>query len=131
MNAQNPYSPPEVIDTLLPVGNPRFGDMDDKAFNKLYYRSCNVTAIALLLSLGFIVLSLVTLAPDENLNRAKPLFMGMALLYLIALIGIIKRTSWGRITGILACVPMLASIPIGTLIGVACLSRNDCNKRKT
>ena len=33
-------------------------------------------------------------------------------------VGLLKRTSWGRICGIVVCVISLINIPLGTLIGV-------------
>jgi len=118
MNEQNPYSPPEVIETLVPDGNPQFGELDDKAFNKLYYRSCNVSGIALLLSFGLIVLVGMIAVPQVELALPKPVFMGLALFYLVAIIGIFMRTSWGRIMGIIVCIFSLINVPLGTLIGV-------------
>ncbi|MGL4400798.1 MAG: hypothetical protein ACRCXD_13080 [Luteolibacter sp.] len=119
MSLQNPYSPPQVIDSLAPIGNLQFGDLDDKALNKLYYRSCNVTGIAVLLSFGVVVMAGVVAMPEADLDGLpKWVFIGLALFYVIAIIGLLKRSSWGRIMGILVCILSLISIPLGTIIGV-------------
>lgn len=118
MSTQNPYSPPQVTESLAPVGSPLFGDLDDKALNKLYYRSCNVTAIALLLSFGVVALAGMIAMPDVDPGLPKPVFIVLAVFYMIAIIGILMRTSWGRVMGIIVCIISLINIPFGTLIGV-------------
>ncbi len=118
VNTHNPYSPPEVIETLVPEGDPQFGDLDDKALNKLYYRSCNVTGIAVLLSFGLVVLVAAISLPGADLGFPRPVFIGLALFYLVAIIGMLKRTSWGRVMGIIVCILTLINIPLGTLIGI-------------
>jgi hypothetical protein len=117
-NMQNPYSPPLVTESLAPVGNPQFGDLEDKALNKLYYRSCNVVGIGVLLSFGVVLLAVAAALPEADLGGLpKLVFMGLALFYMVAIIGIFKRTSWGRIMGILVCILSLINIPLGTIIG--------------
>jgi hypothetical protein len=118
MNTQNPYAPPQVIESLVPAGNPQFNTLDDKTLNKLYYRSCNVSGIALLLSFGLVVLAVLIAMPEVDLALPKPVFMGLAVFYLVAIIGMLKRTTWGRVMGIIVCILSLLSIPLGTVIGV-------------
>ena len=115
----DPYAPPLTAETLAPDPDSRFGELDDKAFKKLYYRSCNVTGIAFLLGLALLaIVGAATLVRGEEGVFNTPILIGLAAFYLVTLIGLIKRTSWGRILGIIVCVLSLISIPIGTIIGI-------------
>jgi hypothetical protein len=118
MENPNPYAPPQVTDSLALGENPHFSDLDDKAFKKLYYRSCNISGITLLLSFGLIAIAAVIALPDADANLPKPVFIGLGLFYLASIIGLFKRTSWGRILGIIVCSLSLLSIPLGTIIGI-------------
>jgi hypothetical protein len=118
MNTQNPYSPPLATDSPAFGGNSQFSDLDDKALNKLYYRSCNVSGIAILLLFGLVFLVIAIAMPETDLGLPKPVFMGLALFYLIAIIGMFMRTSWGRVMGIIVCILTLINIPLGTVIGI-------------
>jgi hypothetical protein len=42
----------------------------------------------------------------------------IATLYLIAGFGLVKRKSWGRMAAIIAAIPSLLGIPIGTALGI-------------
>jgi hypothetical protein len=56
--------------------------------------------------------------PGADLGFPRPVFIGLALFYLVAIIGMLKRTSWGRVMGIIVCILTLINIPLGTLIGI-------------
>lgn len=45
-------------------------------------------------------------------------FLGLLVFYVFAIVGTLKRTSWGRVLGIICCCLMLINVPIGTIIGV-------------
>jgi hypothetical protein len=55
----------------------------------------------------------------------------LATLDLIAGYGIIKRKSWGRMAGIVAAIPSLIGIPLGTALGVYTLWFMTSEKGKT
>jgi len=115
MDAQNPYSPPQVADFVIDHGNPAFADLDDKALTKLYYRSCNVDSASVAISFSVVIIGirLWFISPVE----VKVAFCVLAPLYLTALIGIFLRTAWGRGAGIIICALGLINIPLGTLFG--------------
>lgn len=117
MNETNPYSAPQSEVSEPQVGSDQFKDLDFKQFKKLYYRSCNVNALVALLVLGLAFLVLAALMVGSKGELPQGVFIGMAAFYAIAAAGLFKRTSWGRILGIIVCIISLISIPIGTAIG--------------
>lgn len=125
MSESNPYAAPETAQTLAPGKGLAFAELNDKALKKLYYRSCNLSCIAFLLGLGLLVMIWVlTTATSQSLSSGGPLsgmpfFAAIAVFYLVAMLGLILRNTWGRILGIIVCLFSLLSIPIGTIIGVA------------
>lgn len=117
MNVTNPYSSPQTdVSTNLSVVD-NFRGLDFKQLKKLYYRSCNVNAITLLLGLGLIAMAMASMLP--SLADIRLIIIGIAVYHAVAVTGLVKRTSWGRILGILACIIALISIPIGTIIGAS------------
>ncbi|NJM37517.1 MAG: hypothetical protein HC845_06445 [Akkermansiaceae bacterium] len=118
MNSQNPYSPPQHNDEFLLPSNIPFGNLEDKAFNKLYYRSCNVSGLAALISLGLLIIGGGLLLSNNILSSSKYIFIALLVINSITLIGLVKRTRWGRVMGVLVCILSLMNIPLGTLIGI-------------
>lgn len=129
MSVENPYEVPEVdqsqyaatIQDRIDEKLRDYQSLDEKAFKKLYYRSCNISAIAFLMVLGIVVMSgIFFLIPDvrEELLLGVGFIGGLLLFQLVSAVGLILRTSWGRILGFVSCALMLTSIPIGTLIGI-------------
>ena len=114
--ADNPYEAPkaEVGDKDL---SGRFVNYTPAQVKKLYYRSCNINAIALIVAFGIVALATVLLIGDEPVVL-KVIFVALVVLYSVTFVGLLKRTSWGRICGIVVCVISLINIPLGTLIGV-------------
>jgi len=117
MNEINPYSAPQSEVFEPQVGSDQFKDLDFKQFKKLYYRSCNVNAITFLLVLGLAALVLAAWFVDPDGDVPKGVFIGLAAFYASAAFGLFKRTSWGRVSGIIVCIISLISVPIGTAIG--------------
>jgi hypothetical protein len=121
----NVYAPPksnlepQITGSLID----RLKKYDDKSLNKLYYRSCNVSAIAGLMIIGVAILAslfLFTNVLKDTSTPSTPAAVLIAILAfnLIASVGIILRTTWGRVLGIVACTIMLINIPMGTIIGI-------------
>ena len=124
MDVSNPYTAPQTGNTLAQQTDSPFGAWDDKAFNKLYYRSCNVSAIAFLLGLGLLFIGAGAMAASRTASGTSafvtlPIFGAIAAFYLVAMVGLVLRSSWGRILGIIICIFSLISIPIGTIVGAA------------
>lgn len=112
----NPFEPPKalVAKNELPE---QFAGYTPAQIRKLYYRSCNVNGIALLIALGATAMSAM-LFIDDFRSDARFLFISLLVFYGFTLVGTIRRTAWGRILGIIACVISLINVPLGTLIGV-------------
>ncbi len=53
------------------------------------------------------------------INIVILIFILLAIFFLFAVFGLYQRTSWGKVLGIIACILMLISIPVGTIIGIA------------
>lgn len=117
MNETNPYSAPQSEVYEPQVGSDQFKDLDFKQFKKLYYRSCNVNALTMLMALGLVALVIAAVVVGSEGEAPRGVFIGMAAFYAAVVIGLFKRTSWGRILGIIVCIISLISIPIGTAIG--------------
>ena len=118
MNVNDPYSAPKTGLSPSVAGSDHIQAFDFKKIRKLYHRSCNVNAIAFFLALGIVFLVAVILMPNIGEDLSEGVLMGLAAVYIVALIGIFRRTSWGRIMGIIACIQFLIYIPIGSIIGI-------------
>ncbi|WP_411845187.1 hypothetical protein AAFN60_15335 [Roseibacillus persicicus] len=128
----NPYSAPETSEPLAIDANSPFAHLDFEQVKKLYYRSCNLSCIAVLQLLG-IVLICVSLLPALRTNSSAlegPESVGyvigtlsVPLLLLVSSVGIFKRTKWGRILCIIFCILSVLTILglniLGLLIGLA------------
>lgn len=138
MDTNNPYIAPETA-VSLDTGNGKFSQLDFKQLKKMYHRSVNVAVIAFLMVLGIIgcliqagsikqtlrdIVELEagsgsTLEVSSLLMDILPIvFIVLAVFYVAAATGLYQRSSWGKVLGIIACIFMLISIPIGTIIGV-------------
>lgn len=115
MNNPNPYSAPES--NVAPSSEKQLSDLDFKEIKKLHHSSRNVNAINILLSIGLVFMAIAALFPEMGDPTLRAIFIGLAVFYAIAVIGIYKRTPWGRVLGIIACTISLINIPIGTIIG--------------
>lgn len=127
MNIENPDSAPLVKEAEATLEHPVLGDYTPAQLKKLYYRSCNVSAIAFLIGLavcGLLVLGfLIVTGNSPRGTAADPgsaiIYLGFSAFYLAAFIGLVARTAWGRVLGIICCIFMLINIPIGLIIGLA------------
>ena len=117
---QNPYATPEAAATPA-FAAPALADYTPAQIKKLYYRSCNVSAIAGLMLIGVFAIGalLVWGKPGGDLGSFdNPVLLVMMIMNLVGAIGIIQRSDWGRIAGIIACFLMLINVPLGTIIGI-------------
>ncbi|MFT4175933.1 MAG: hypothetical protein QM627_04695 [Luteolibacter sp.] len=117
MNDTNPYSSPQANPSINFSGSDQFRDLDFKQLKKLYHRSSNINVITFLLSIALIASAFASIMPDIGEEIPRVAFIGMTIFYALAVAGLFRRTSWGRILGIVVCIMSLLSIPIGTLIG--------------
>lgn len=102
---------------------PSLREMDFKRLKKLYYRSCNVSAIAGLLIISVVVLSGVLIFMSQNrIGDSRVMFYimtGATLFSLVTTVGVILRTHWGRIMGIINCAFMCINLsPLAIIIGI-------------
>ena len=119
--ADNPFASPDNDDAIEVEGSETFKDLNDKALKKLYYRSCNVSCIGFLLVIGTIaIIAMVTAGGlyEEMDGSTTAIILIIIALYVITIIGVFMRTTWGRVLGIIACVLMLFSLGIPTIIGI-------------
>ena len=122
----NAFAAPEVDEAARwpDEEDGHLGRLPFERLKKLYLRSCNVSGVAVLMILGAIYLiALPSLIPAEMPRNETALVFQtvlttLGILYLIGAVGIFLRARWGRIVGIIACVLMLANIPLGTIIGI-------------
>jgi hypothetical protein len=119
MENANPYEAPEAENIIASVDSGDFSHLNFKQLKKLYNRSHNVSSIAGLIILGAIIFVGISVVSFDKEPSLAAMYIGIAVVYVIASIGLIQRTSWGRVMGIIICCLMLLSIPIGTLIGLA------------
>ena len=118
MNETNPYSAPQTDVDANHTVTDKLQGLDFKQLKKLYHRSCNVNAITFLLGLGLIVLAIDSMLPNAEYEPfIRFVFVGLAVFYAVGVVGLFKRTAWGRILGIIVCIISLINIPIGTAIG--------------
>jgi len=121
MTDNDPYSAPETEIYAIPDVPDKLKDLNFSQLKKLYHRSSNVGAIAGLMVLGLVLMTSLSAIPhdQEGLSYMRYVFIGVSVLYAITVFGLIKRTGWGRILGIIICALSLLNIPIGTIIGIA------------
>ena len=110
------FNPYKVSDVVINDRIEKSGDlyeMPGPQFLKLYYRSCNVSGLCVLMAIGLLVLSQIAFTPESTtFIDAYTVFL------LVGIVGLIPRTSWGRITGIVLCIIMLRNFPVGTAVGI-------------
>jgi hypothetical protein len=130
MNEANPYAAP-AFDPINPeiLGRRAFANLDTKVLKQLRNDSHSIRTMAVLILLGVLfVLAWVAVAiagsdvGSLGLGSSKLLIQGIILLFnLTTLVGLWKRTGWGRVLGFITAGIMLVGFPIGTLIGTLCL----------
>jgi hypothetical protein len=125
MQSENPYKAPQTTtpEAINTDGSP-LATMERKPFKKLYYRSVNVGTIAFLLVIGAIAIIALVIYQSNLASKQggfiiiPPIFYIQIGFSIIAAVGLFLRTIWGKMVGIIACILMLISIPIGTIIGI-------------
>ena len=119
MTTDNPYQTPQTNSTATHSQNNEFSHLDFAKIKKLYHRSSNVGAITALLAIGSVALTALAITSVDYDAIGKVIFIALAVFYAVAVVGLYKRTSWGRILGIITSILSLINIPIGTIIGIA------------
>jgi hypothetical protein len=90
----------------------------------LYAWSNNIIAITGLLILGTAGWVIVTFVGAKGILERRlgtaglPLLLLLVALQTTAIVGLIRRTNWGRIMGIVVCCASLINFPFGTVIGL-------------
>jgi len=118
--SENPYSAPktEVLTENNYEGDNPLYKMDFKALQKLYYRSHNVSSIAGLMVLGVILIAFLTFKATDQDMHLNPFLLVLMVFYIVTIVGLILRSAWGRILGIIVCILSLFNLPLGTIIGI-------------
>ena len=110
-STDNPYAPPKAPIMTTNAGRILFPDMDTKEVRAFYFRSHNIITLSVLwmfwvLLYGALASSnsqmrhpLMELTP-EALKIVRAL---QAAVFILAIIGCIRRDAWGRSLGLLAC----------------------------
>lgn len=121
MSMNDAFAPPEVDDMAAakPVG--QLGDMPWPALKKLYYRSCNISGVAglIIFSMVVVIIMLVSLSQRGPLASIElhPLFIAVMILNVVTVIGLIQRSSWGRVVGIITCSLMILAFALSLANG--------------
>jgi membrane-bound ClpP family serine protease len=125
--ADNPFAAPKAFVRDAPIDAPIPG-MSPKEVRSLYFHSRNVWAVFVLNSLGLLALAFIALIPAFSSSGLGPgdagtmLFvLGLVVLFSVLQYGLLVRTSWGRIGGIVMAVLSLVNIPLGTIVGIIAL----------
>ena len=121
MTQENPFNAPTVDQSAAYEGVPGLENYTSDQLKKLYYRSCNVSGMAgiILIGTALIGFMLASGMPGIQSDGNFTLVIWAILAFnLLTVIGLIMRTQWGRILGIITSVLMLIRIPIGTIIGI-------------
>jgi hypothetical protein len=118
----NPYATPQSDVSITPERND-FKDIPTEKLKKLRNDSHSIRIVCALIILGLVV-TIVSLFVSKGQQMGIPrlvFVLGSEGFYLVTLIGLIKRTNWGRIMGFIVGGLALLALPIGTLIGVLIL----------
>lgn len=116
-NNFNPYEAPKadgIVDFSEDDGS-FLGSMDFKKLEKMYYRSHNVSGLAVLMILGILGITGAIFSARLAENYLA-IFIIIDLLFLSSVVGIIMRSSWGRILGIISCIVMIINISLLSII---------------
>ena len=116
-NNFNPYEAPKaegIVDVSENDGS-LLETMDFKKLEKMYYRSHNVSGLAALMILGVTVITVLLFSVQLE-PMFKGIFFAVVVFNVITIIGIIQRSTWGRILGIIACFLMFLNLKILSII---------------
>lgn len=122
IETDNPYAPPKSEKLIKQYSNEIFKLYNHKQLRKLYYRSSNINAIVVLTIIVISFSSLVVVSlPKERLDYTNGelfVFFSILAFCLVTCFGLYKRTSWGRVLGIILCVLIFFYIPLNPFIGL-------------
>ena len=129
MNSNNPYQAPDTVNPESDINDGSIiSMMETKPLKKLYYRSVNLGTIATLFIISMIALYgiYLYLLIDTKINGEGDIIIismsntgasnSVSAFLIITAIGLFLRHTWGRIVGIIACILMLATLQIITII---------------
>lgn len=99
--------------------------LDSKKIKQLYNAQRSINALCILWILGTAVLALYAISQIVR-HASQPVailgivgFTSLLLsLNVATLIGIYKRTVWGRVLGMIFCAFSLSAMPLGTIVGI-------------
>ena len=118
MSEPNLYAAPTTTSAAPSEGNAKFLHLTDKQLKKLRTRSSNVSAIAVIAFLGAVGFGFAVYSGVVDIGGGAAGYGVTALLLLVG-VGLSFRTNWGRVLGLIFCLPLCLHFPIGTLIGAA------------
>jgi len=126
MKIENPYTSPTTAPESPIADGLGFDVSEFKKIKKLYYRSSNISCIAVLiicvcLIIGVSLQSILGYFSDIGGAQLGSTMLVLFLLLafnLITAVGLFFRSSWGRICGIIACIFALLYFPFGTIISI-------------
>ena len=117
----DPYAPPEADLSNIDYLESTFSEQVFKETKKLYHRSHNIISITSILMLWTLGLIYIGSSVGPYVSQRIEVYIGLAVLYGGAFLGMYMRTSWGRILGIVVSVVNIASlteVPLGALFGI-------------
>ena len=129
---ENPYAAPEQ-DPVNPDVFTRqmFSDIPTKQLKTLRNDSHNIRVMAALQVIAVLFWLIFFFATGFDTVLVEDSEFGYAIwaatlgipaaFSVFTLVGLIKRTNWGRILGFIMAALMLAGFPLGTILGIFCL----------
>lgn len=116
-NNFNPYEAPKAKGLVDPSENDgsMLETMDFKKLEKMYYRSHNVSGLAALMILGVLGIGFM-LTRIQLDSTFMAIYIGILAFNTVSIVGIIQRSAWGRILGIICCFLMLININVLSII---------------
>lgn len=121
---ENPYATPES-EVAVPMERNDFKEIPTKELKNLRNDSHSIRAVVFLIILGLAIMVIGggTAVISGAAPQGPELFMLLVLcgFNIAAAIGLMKRTTWGRILGFITGALMLLGFPLGTIIGIMVL----------
>ena len=123
----NPYLTP-LTDPVVAAARNDFHEIATPVLKKLRNDSSSIRTFAVLLLLGVVLMLAALLVPVFSDNAGGSVGMaelaiigGFSAFNLATAIGLLKRSTWGRVLGFVSAAFALVGFPIGTLIGILVL----------
>lgn len=119
----NPYTSPQTNEPIAVDSQDIFAHLDFKTFKKLYYRSANLNCIAALTLIACVVTFSIIIwsffSSHSSAGTQEVIILApLGFLYLATVIGLIQRSSWGRVLCIILCILACLSIVSGNILGI-------------